>query len=147
MCETFRNFLKNNCGSPPQNNKKIPTENNRHASARRAASEMDPQAFAQMLQLNAMLSNGSITKETFDSMAAMVMAAARPPLPVQNTAPAPIVRPAAAATTPPLLTDGVHSVHTELATTPAGARAERPALRYVNLSQSVNQSAFSYRSV
>ena len=108
---------------------------------------MDPQAFAQMLQLNAMLSNGSITKETFDSMAAMVMAAARPPLPVQNIAPAPIVRPAAAATTPPLLTDGVHSVHTELATTPAGARAERPALRYVNLSQSVNQSAFSYRSV
>jgi hypothetical protein len=104
---------------------------------------MDSQAFAQMLQLHTMLSNGSITKETrtFDSMAAMVTAAARAPSPVQNTAP--IVRPAAAATTPLLLTDGVHPVRTELATTPAWARAERPALRYVNLSQSVNQSAFS----
>ncbi len=94
---------------------------------------MDSQAFAQMLQLNTMLSNGSITKETFDSMAAMVMAAAaRAPSPVQNAAP--IVRPAAAATTPLLITDGVHPVRTELATTPAGARAERPALRSVNLS-------------
>jgi hypothetical protein len=102
---------------------------------------MDSQAFAQMLQLHTMLSNGSITKETFDSMAAMVTAAARAPSPVQNTAP--IVRPAAAATTQLLLTDGVHPVRTELATTPAGARAERPAWRYVNLSQPVNQSAFS----
>ena len=97
---------------------------------------MDPQAFAQMLQLHEMLSNGRITQDTFNSMAAMVMAAARAPSLVQNAAP--IVPRAAAATTPLLLTDGVHSVHTELATAPDGARAERPALRYVSLLQSTN---------
>jgi hypothetical protein len=37
---------------------------------------MDPQSFAQMPQLNALLSNGSITRETFDSMEVMVMAGA-----------------------------------------------------------------------
>jgi len=99
---------------------------------------MDPQAFSQMLQLNALRSNGSITQETFESMAAMVMAAAGMPSPVQNATPS-VRPPVAAATTPLQLTDGVYSSRTELPTTPAGAQAEWPALmRYVNLSQSTN---------
>ncbi len=104
---------------------------------------MDAVAFAQMLELTEKLNRGQITQATFDAMSSLVMRMSANPAPaIVNAAP---IAQGAAETVPLLLTENVHYVQPELATTPARAQEERPALRCVSISQSVINSHFVAR--
>jgi hypothetical protein len=96
---------------------------------------MDAVAFAQMLELTEKLNRGQITQATFDAMSSLVMRMSANPAPA--IANAGRMAQGAADTEPLLLTESVHSVQTELAITPSGARSERLAW-CVRLLQSTN---------
>jgi hypothetical protein len=90
------------------------------------AQAMNEQTFTQMLDLNERLNRGQITQATFDGMSSLVMRTSETPAQNANT-----LQIAPETDKAPLQLAGtVHSVQTQLVTTPIGAPTERSTVRF-----------------